>query len=127
MKLDCIVSVSIGELCDKITILQIKRERICDEEKQVKISRELEAIIPMYATYGVNNEIMTRLKTVNECLWEIEDKIREKERQHEFDNEFISLARSVYITNDERFAIKNEINMTYNSEINDVKSYSQYT
>jgi hypothetical protein len=123
----CHVSVSIGELCDKITILQIKKERICDEEKQSKIARELEAIIPMYATYGVNNEIMTRLKTVNECLWEIEDKIREKERQQEFDNEFISLARSVYITNDERFAIKNEINMTYNSEINEVKSYSQYT
>ncbi len=121
------MSVSIGELCDKITILQIKKERICDEEKQSKIARELEAIIPMYATYGVNNEIMTRLKTVNECLWEIEDKIREKERQQEFDNEFISLARSVYITNDERFAIKNEINMTYNSEINEVKSYSQYT
>lgn len=123
----CYVSVSIGELCDKITILQIKRERICDEEKQVKISRELEAITPMYAAYGVNNDIMTRLKTVNECLWEIEDKIREKERQQKFDNEFISLARSVYITNDERFAIKNEINMTYNSEINEVKSYSRYT
>ncbi len=120
------MSVSIGELCDKITILQIKKERICDEEKQSKIARELDAI-PMYATYGVSSEIMTRLKTVNECLWEIEDKIREKERHQEFDNEFISLARSVYITNDERFAIKNEINMTYNSEINEVKSYSQYT
>jgi hypothetical protein len=123
----CYVSVSIGELCDKITILQIKKERICDAEKQAKILCELARITPIFDRCLVSNEIMERLKNVNERLWDIEDKIREKEMNNDFNNEFISLARSVYITNDERFTIKNEINMTYKSEINEVKSYSQYT
>ena len=122
----CCVSVSIGELCDKITILQIKRERIHDAEKQTNISRELDAIMPIFETFSVSNEVMARLKGSNERLWVLEDRIREKEKKMEFDDEFISLARSVYITNDARFAIKNEINLTYQSVINEVKSYSQY-
>jgi hypothetical protein len=122
----CYVSVSIGELCDKITILQIKGERIHDAEKQMNISRELDAIMPIFETFSVSSEIMARLKGSNERGWVLEDRIREKEKKMEFDDEFISLARSVYITNDARFAIKNEINLTYQSVINEVKSYSQY-
>lgn len=122
----CCVSVSIGELCDKITILQIKRERIHDAEKQTNISRELDAIMPIFETFSVSSEVMARLKGSNERLWVLEDRIREKEKKMEFDDEFISLARSVYITNDARFVIKNEINLTYQSVINEVKSYSQY-
>ena len=122
----CCVYVSIGELCDKITILQIKREHIHDAEKQTNISRELDAIMPIFETFSVSNEVMARLKGSNERLWVLEDRIREKEKKMEFDDEFISLARSVYITNDARFAIKNEINLTYQSVINEVKSYSQY-
>jgi hypothetical protein len=86
----------------------------------------LDAIMPIFETFSVSSEIMARLKGSNERGWVLEDRIREKEKKMEFDDEFISLARSVYITNDARFAIKNEINLTYQSVINEVKSYSQY-
>lgn len=124
--MSCLISVSIGELADKVTILQIKQERIADPAKLANITHELATITPILATFSVNDNLMMQLKTVNENLWEIEDEIRVKERKKEFDEEFITLARAVYITNDERFEIKREINTRYNSDIHEVKSYNPY-
>ena len=121
--MSCSVPVSIGELCDKVTILQIKQQRIKEVEKQEKINQELKTIIPVLEIFSINDELMSKLKTINQTLWDIEDNIRKKEMLKEFDDEFILLARSVYITNDKRFEIKNNINKCYSSNINEVKSY----
>ena len=114
------VPVSVGELIDKITILEIKSLFSNSEY----IQKELESLNQIKSTltqYILDCEI--ELKKVNEKLWKIEDKIREKERLKEFDNEFIELARSVYITNDERSRIKKEINERTDSQYREVKIY----
>lgn len=135
----CHVPVSIGELFDKYTILQIKKERITQEHKLIMVEKELaylKTYIDKYliepSTYFVvaqacsKHELVDELKEINEELWVIEDKIREKERRCEFDEEFIGLARRVYITNDKRSETKNKINSILKSELMDIKSYSQY-
>lgn len=123
------VEVSVGEVIDKYTILVIKYEKIKDNDKLINIIKEKNILSLSLSNNNYfilfENEIK-ELKTINEKLWDIEDKIRIKESKMEFDDDFIKLARSVYITNDMRFAIKNKINKFSNSNIKEEKSYSGY-
>lgn len=123
------IPISIGELVDKITILEIKNENIHDKEKIKLVNIELNRLNSIYKKIGENKELdqlKLELKEVNSKLWKIEDEIRVLESKNIFDKEFVSLARSVYITNDKRFDIKNKINKSYSSDIMEVKSYEQY-
>lgn len=124
--------IACGELLDKITILQIKTERIKDPEKLKNIQTELESLLDTYE-HSLSKEmrdeleeLVTELKKINETLWDIEDNIRDKERAQEFDTRFVELARSVYFTNDERCAVKRKINMKLGSRIVEEKSYKNY-
>lgn len=119
----CIVPVSIGELYDKYSILEIKKERITDNAKLISINKEILYLQPFIDRYNLSDELTNEIKTINLCLWNIEDAIREKEKRQEFDDDFIQLARSVYIKNDQRSIIKNKINTYLSSEIKDIKSY----
>ena len=125
MNLDvCYVPVSIGELFDKYTILQIKQKRITNNAKLDMVNKELEYLKKIVDNYDIENELLDELMQINEQLWVIEDNIRIKEHKKEFDDEFISLARQVYITNDKRSETKNKINSILNSELIDIKSYA---
>jgi hypothetical protein len=117
------VSISIGELFDKYSILQIKLEKINNTNKLIYVKKEIEYLQPHINKFNVDKSLLESIKNINEKLWVIEDKIREKEIKKEFDDGFISLARQVYITNDERCNIKNKINLYCNSEIKEIKSY----
>jgi len=123
--------VSLGELVDKLTILEIKMDRITDTKKVEYAKGEFDALTKELQGLDLGDrskllELRSELKKINSELWEIEDDIRQKERDSEFDQKFIDLARSVYITNDRRFEVKNSINMSYNSGIKEVKSYEDY-
>ena len=118
------VPVSVGELLDKVSILRIKAQRITDSDKLAAVARELEhleQLVPAKSELWLH-----RLEGVNGKLWDIEDQIRVKERERDFGPEFVSLARSVYFTNDQRAEIKREINTAHGSEIVEVKSYENY-
>jgi hypothetical protein len=121
----CNVPVSIGELYDKYTILQIKKEKINSIDKLAYITTELTYLQPLIDGFNLELEIIEQIKNVNNRLWEIEDNIRIKETKQEFDEEFINLARLVYKTNDERYSIKTMINNKFNSEIQEIKSYKK--
>ena len=122
--------ISAGELMDKITILEIKKVKITDPEKQVIINKELNSLHSTYQTSLTPSpelqEQITKLKTINLKLWDIEEGKRECERQKDFGDSFVQLARSVYIENDNRAKIKAEINRLTNSTISEVKSYKSY-
>ena len=124
------VPVSVGEVLDKITILQIKLAHISDAAKRANIKKELDALLPLVAgdafTTDQMQALMAELKSVNEALWDIEDDIREKEAAKSFDTEFIRLARAVYITNDKRAEIKKQINLATGSVLVEEKSYESY-
>ena len=124
------VPVSVGEVLDKITILQIKLAHISDAAKRTNIQNELDALLPLVAgdafTTDQMQTLMAELKSVNEALWDIEDDIREKEAAKSFDAEFIRLARAVYITNDKRAEIKKQINLATGSALVEEKSYESY-
>ena len=124
------INVSYGELIDKITILEIKAKRISDPEKVLNIGRELsllEAVLSRHITMSPTVVGLTdELRIVNESLWEVEDEIREMERQLQFDDRFIELARSVYKTNDRRSELKRALNETLGSAIVEEKSYKPY-
>jgi hypothetical protein len=120
----CYIPVSIGELYDKYTILQIKKEKINNIDKLAYITTELTHLQPLIDKFKLELELVEKIKNVNERLWEIEDNIRIKESKLEFDEEFINLARLVYKTNDERYSIKAMINNIYNSVIQEIKDYS---
>ena len=124
------VPVSVGEVLDKITILQIKLAHISDANKQVNIQNELDALLPLVAGDGFTTDemqgLLAELKSVNEALWNIEDDIREKEAAKNFDAEFIKLARAVYVTNDKRAEIKKQINLATGSALIEEKSYESY-
>jgi hypothetical protein len=122
----CIIPVSIGELFDKYTILQIKEQRINDLNKRKMVQTELAYLKPFIEKYNLDIRLIEELKTINETLWDIEDKLRDKEKQNNFDEEFIKLARSVYITNDKRSETKNKINSLLSSSLTDIKSYVKY-
>lgn len=121
-----LIPVSIGELFDKYSILQIKSEKIKDSNKLILINKELNYLKNIIYNLKIDLKMITTIKEINSTLWFIEDEIREKEFKKEFDNEFILLARLVYQTNDKRSQIKNEINILFNSDIIDIKSYSNY-
>ena len=120
----CTVPISVGELFDKYTILQIKSENIIDNEKLKFVHLELEYLRNYINAYNVTSSVVDELKKINEQLWDIEDKIRIKEKKGEFDSEFIELARSVYKTNDKRSDVKLKINILLNSTIKEIKSYA---
>ena len=116
--------ISIGELIDKITILKIKQNKM--EGNQLNnVNKELQSLqkIVQDSELNIEKTLFNKLKEINEKLWKIEDDIRLKEKKQEFDKEFIELARSVYIQNDQRSLIKRKINSKYNSEIFEEKSY----
>lgn len=124
------VPVSLGELIDKITILEIKSERITDAAKLANVRLELEQLNQVSVLdeklLGEISTLRGQLKEVNMALWDIEDKIRVKESLAEFDQEFIELARSVYIRNDERAAFKRSISVDQGYELVEEKSYADY-
>ena len=122
--------VSYGELIDKITILEIKSRRISDAAKLANVRNELDLLNATWAGDAASqtdiSDARARLLAVNELLWDIEDRIRLKERAQAFDAEFIELARSVYFRNDERAAFKREINLKLGSQLVEEKSYQDY-
>ena len=125
-----LIPISWGELFDKITILQIKLENLQEKNalKNVKLEHDqLFSIFKQFFLENTNaNELINDLKLINQKLWNIEDLIRDKERNKIFDEKFIELARKVYFTNDERSRIKRNINETFGSEIVEEKSYADY-
>src|SRR3982751_2180255 len=124
------VPVSYGELIDKITILEIKAAHIRDASKLANVRAELELLNTTWSKDAASQiDIVSeraQLKSVNEALWDIEDHIRLKEKAQAFDAEFIELARSVYIRNDERAEIKRAINEKLGSTLVEEKSYEDY-
>ena len=118
--------ISIGELYDKISILEIKNERIKDEKKLLLVKKEFDELYRESKKCPISQDDYEDLLNINEALWGIEDNIREKERRKEFDEIFIKLARAVYFQNDTRSEIKKRINLQYGSELVEVKSYKDY-
>jgi len=117
------VPVSIGEYIDKITILAIKSRRITDKDKVRNVLRELNQLVLLDSEKIINTDLYRKLIRVNEDLWEVEDAIRVKEKNQQFDQEFIELARSVYRLNDRRADLKRQINLQYESDLIEEKSY----
>lgn len=120
--------VSIGDLIDRISILEIKSEKITDPLKLQNVNKEL-LISRLALTNQTTDDItnfMSQLKEINQQIWNIEDDIRDCERRGQFGNKFVQLARSVYLTNDKRAALKKEINVLFNSDIMEEKSYTEY-
>jgi hypothetical protein len=123
------VPVCIGELIDKLSILQVKKTKITNQEKLVYINKEFELLYNMSSFYLEDEEVSKsyhKLVEVNSKLWEIEDELRINEINKTFDSSFIHLARQVYHTNDERFSIKNKVNELTDSEIREQKDYVEY-
>ena len=123
------IEVSHGEIVDKLTILQIKKENITDPIKLDNIIKEHDYLLSVVENdLGISTESPEYLEllSINKELWVIEDNIRDKERVKEFDEDFIQLARSVYYTNDVRAKIKKEINLKYSSGFIEEKSYQSY-
>ena len=126
------VPISLGECIDKLSILAIKRNKMQDARKQEAVTKELSALT---AVLGVSlkkeeqkqcESYLARLVAINTALWEIEDLIRSRERQKLFDEGFMLIARSIYRINDERFAVKREINEYFNADIQEQKEYAYY-
>jgi len=128
--MEVLVNISLGELIDKITILKIKQQHISDPQKLANVEKELDILNDNLADIKLDNEKLApythRLQTINEKLWVIEDDIREHELAKNFDDKFIELARAVYITNDQRAAVKKEINLAFGSDLVEEKSYKPY-
>lgn len=121
------IEVSIGEIVDKLSILQIKLENITDDEKLVNVKKEFNYLYDVvFKDLKIQLDDYNKLLEVNKLLWNIEDDIRDKERNNEFDQSFIDLARAVYFTNDDRSRIKKDINIKYGSEFIEEKSYQEY-
>ena len=129
--MDLTVSVAYGELVDKLTILNIKKIKITDSNKIKEVNTELKILEEKAEVLKNINEkeflkLFKELYEVNLKLWEVEDSIRIRESNNEFDEKFIELARSVYFLNDNRFDIKSDINKFFGSKINEVKQYTKY-
>ena len=124
------IPASIGELFDKITILEIKKSKIKDENKLIFINKELNLLKKVVKSKKINTRslspLIKKLKNVNLKLWNVEDKLRKFEKNKQFKKDFINYARKVYYTNDKRAILKNEINLKTNSIISEVKSYEKY-
>lgn len=127
---EILVPISPGELIDKLTILQIKSERMTDEKKLANVRLELKLLSDTwsasdYAKVDIQAE-WSELKRINTALWDIEDEIRDEERNQRFGDQFIKLARAVYFTNDDRASVKRQINDKLGSTIVEEKSYANY-
>jgi hypothetical protein len=124
------VQTSPGEFLDKLTILEIKTERITDPAKLANVRRELDQLRATWAASPLAGRDVTRLvaelKAVNVTLWEIEDRIRGQEAEQRFDGGFVELARSVYRTNDRRAALKRELSLALGADLLEEKSYTEY-
>ncbi len=124
------VQTSPGEFLDKLTILEIKVARIADAAKLANVRRELDLMRRTWEASPLASSdvggLVSQLRSVNEALWDIEDRIREKEAGATFDAEFVELARSVYRTNDRRAALKRELNVLLGSDLIEEKSYKAY-
>ena len=124
------IPVSVGEIMDKITILEIKAERILDAEKLTNVTAELDTLRPLVTHDALNTAsikaLVAELKDINEALWDIEDNIREREYAKDFGEAFIALARAVYVTNDKRAEVKKQINLATGSTLIEEKSYEDY-
>jgi hypothetical protein len=127
---EILIPISPGELLDKITILQIKSERIDDAAKVANVNTELGMLEKVWSEAVEDDEriraLTAELKSVNEALWQIEDDVRDEERNKRFGDRFIELARAVYVTNDERANAKKQVNLHLNSSIVEEKSYQDY-
>ena len=125
------IPISPGEMLDKITILEIKSVRITDQSKVLNVRKELSLLVDLWSQHVTEDEVLIKmrreLKTINEKLWDIEDDIRDEERNNRFAERFIELARLVYITNDKRAEVKKQINLHLGSAIVEEKSYQQYS
>ena len=122
------IEVSIGEIVDKLSILQIKLENITDKAKLVNIKKEFDYLYNIvFKDLKMQLDDYQRLLNINKQLWDIEDDIRDEERAKRFEDKFIELARAVYVTNDERSRIKKDINIKYGSDFVEEKSYQDYT
>lgn len=122
------IEVPLGELVDKVSILAIKLKKVQDSEKLKNICKEHDLLYQAMLSAGIadSSEEYQRLLEINLKLWDIEDRIRAREAAKAFDDEFIALARSVYFTNDERAAVKREINIRYGSDLIEEKEYISY-
>ena len=121
------IEVSIGEIIDKLSILQIKTSFIKDDEKLNNVKKEYDYLYNIvFNEMKIKQSDFSNMVEINKVLWKIEDDVRDKERDKVFDTEFIELARSVYTTNDKRAEIKKEINLKYGSLFVEEKSYSNY-
>ena len=118
------IEVSFGEVLDKISILAIKLNQIKDEKKLKNIQKEFSSISGIIPHDAFSDPLYFELCKVNQTLWKVEDKLREHEQLNNFNEDFINLARSVYVLNDRRAALKKEINIKYNSELIEEKSYN---
>ncbi|MFQ5548713.1 MAG: DUF6165 family protein [Woeseia sp.] len=128
---EILVPISPGELLDKITILEIKSERMDDPKKVANVRHELGLLGKVWSESVAGDELIAdlhrQLKAINEELWEIEDDIRDEERHDRFGERFIELARAVYVTNDKRAKAKKAVNLHLGSEIVEEKSYKDYS
>ena len=126
-----LTEIGVGELIDKITILEIKSDRISDTEKLKNVEHELAILTATRDSHLANveglSELAEQLKLINHTLWDIEDRIRFCEANSEFGQVFVELARSVYITNDKRAALKKEINLLTGANIVEEKSYAEFS
>ena len=129
------IVIGVGEAFDRLTILEIKKEKMSDPEKLKNIEKELQYMrdmvthLPKFDFEKDNahvHKLVSQLKMINEMLWSVEDELREKERKKEFDHDFIISARNVYFNNDKRAEIKKQINLAYGSEFIEEKSYAKY-
>ena len=123
------VQVSLGELMDKISILRIKKKNITDKQKLIYINEELTLLEQTLKNFSKDKKIeeyLDKLFSINSSLWQIEDDIRDCERQKLFNKKFVELARSVYLTNDKRSEIKADINNLFGSKLVEIKSYEKY-
>ena len=122
--------ISVGELFDKISILEIKNVKIKDKNKLIHVKNELKLLKNIVRKKNINkkniSKIIDQLKNINIRLWNVEDKLRVYEKNKSFKSEFVALARKVYFMNDKRAKLKSEINIYTKSQINEVKSYEEY-
>jgi len=121
------IEVSVGEIVDKFTILEIKEKHCLDQSKIINIQKELNYLKDVVDDLNIPEELIDDLREVNRKLWKIEDDIRLCESKWKFDDDFIRLARSVYYTNDKRFEIKNKINSLVESNFREEKILPKYT
>ncbi len=122
------IEVSVGELVDKITILEIKLEKIVDSEKLANVQVEYSLLLENMKELNLSNrsDVFLELKKINLRIWETEDNIRRLEAEKRFDAKFIALARNVYFDNDRRAALKKQINTRYKSRVVEEKQYTNY-